>query len=592
MTLEDIKRLIDRKKKATASPPVVPCRVQGTKLNPALSPKIASQSQDPPADPPLNETGGTGYIPSIPSDPGGLTEETLSSEIKSYDGLDGVVCNWDNPAEMFLAIVDDITPYQWQYEEMKRLGGYCDPTNRVKTPPTSAQPIKYLLAAANGSGKDQIILAAWAVWYACTAKRSWVKITSSSAEQIKTQTDPWVRWLIDKLNRHFGRVYGRSVRNYHAITEIGSRIGLHVTDDESKAEGAHPDPGGRLGIAINEAKSISRLIYQAMARCSGYDTWIEVSSPGKDSGRFYEKHLTADHYPLPMKLGKYFFRRITGFQCPHLTEAQRLEILDAGGGGETNALYESSWMANFSSIDEELVIHPYMLEKVKLLQPLNGKKRFGLDIGGGGDPTVMWLISGTKVVKKIKFAEKDIIIQTDRLYGYLSSNDFLDSYGFGDHNGLGQGVVDGLRHRGIKIVGLYAQESSTQPDVYANLGAELHFNIRDLIVNGVLPIPEDPDLRSQLTGRYYKEKGKGLKALESKRDYKKRNNNRSPDDSDAFVLAFADCTVPKLQAELAQPVQKLVVDLNMFLLPPSLYTTYMESRNNKPKRPLTAYDIA
>lgn len=518
-----------------------------------------------------------------------ITKESLEAEAKGND-LTGLVCTFDNAAEMFLALVDDITPYQWQYDELRRLSGYCDLVN--KSTPSPEHPLKYLMAAANGSGKDQVIIAAISVWYSCTKKRSRVKITSSSAEQILTQTDPWIRWLFGLLNKYLGRIYNRSVRCYHAITEIGSRVELHVTDDEGKAEGAHPDPGGRLMIIINEAKSVSAEIYRALARCSGYDTWIEVSSPGRDNGRFYEKYQKATSYPAPLTLGEYYCRRITGFDCPHLPESQRLSILEEGGGGETNSLYESSWMANFSSLGEDLIIHSYMVDAISCQLQQTGVKRFGLDIGGGGDPTILYLYNGNERIHKLKFQEKNLSLQIDKLYGCLSQFGYLEAKGAGDHNGLGQGVVDGLRAKGIDIVGLYNQESAINNNEYINLGAELYFNLKGLITNNLLPLPaNDPDLRHQLTSRYYKERGNGKKALESKKEYKRRNDGRSPDEADAFVLTFARTSINELRKELNGILPLPTININKYLYPPSFAQAYLKE-SEKMNQKLTSWDLS
>lgn len=560
-------------------------------VNKKLQQKPQEPVKETPGGPPSKNPVSNLYRPGpkLPSDDK-LTQEDLEKASKNSD-LQGFVCPFDNAAEMFLALVDDITPYMWQINELKRLCGYTD--LKTKTTPSPESPLRYLMAAANGSGKDQVIIAAFSVWYACTAKRSRVVVTSASAQQIKDQTDPWIRWLFSLLNKYLGRIYVRSVRNYHAIPEIGCRVELHVTDEEGKAEGAHPDPGGRMAIIINEAKSVKSEIYLAMSRCSGYDTWIEVSSPGKPSGNFYEKYLEADKYPSNLTLGNYWSRRITGFDCPHLTEAQRLEVLRVGGGGETNPHYESSWLAQFSTINEDLVIHPYMAHAATASPVITGRLRFGLDIGGAGDPTVLYLINGNQVEHKIRFNESDLIVQTEKLFGYFKNLNYTTAEGYGDHNGLGQGVVDGLRHKGIKITGVYNQESAMDTARYINMGAELYFNIRELLINKLISIPAaDSALHDQLTNRYFYVKGNGRYALESKKLYKKRNEGRSPDEADAFVLAFAGTNVAMLQQEATGALPKKAVNPWDYARPRSILQSFLDSINKPNKQKLTAYDIA
>lgn len=545
----------------------------------------------------FSSSGGLGASspgPKLPPD-SKLTEEHLATAVKNSD-LRGLVLQWDNPAEMFMAIVDDIAPYKWQIDELCRLCGYTNPTydsnGKIlgpKTPPTQDAPLQYILAAANGSGKDQVIIAAFTVWYACTAKRSRVVITSASTKQIRTQTDPYIRLLFSYLNKFLGRVYVRSVQGYHAIPEIGSRVELHVTDEEGKSEGAHPDPGGRMAVIINEAKEVKPGIYRGLSRCSGYDTWIEVSSPGAPAGNFYENYVESDKYPAPLRLGHYYSRRISGYDCPNLKEHQRLNCLRMGGGGDTNPYYESSWLAQFSTINEDLIIHPYMVLASATAPTIFGKKKFGLDIGATGDPTDLYLICGNQVEYHFEFNEGDLFLQTEKLFKYFVDCNYLEAEGFGDHNGLGMGVVDGLRHKGIKITGVFNQESALDYNRYVNLGTEMYFNVRDLVLAKLLPIPvNDRTLHDELTNRYFFEKGNGKKAIEPKKVYKKRHDGRSPNRADAYCLAFLSTTVATLSMELKGILPAVPIDPMLFSRPKSLFSSISTS---KPKA-ITAWDIS
>lgn len=517
-----------------------------------------------------------------------LTVEHLE-KFRLCSDLSGLVLEFDTPADLFLAIVDDITPYRWQYDELRRLGGYGDLKTKQERSPEA--PLLYCLKAANGSGKDQVIIAATVMWYLCTAKRSRAVITSFSNRQIVQQTEPWIRWLGALLNKKLGRQYVRSVRMHHAIPEIGSRAELFVTDEANAGEGYHPDPGGRMMLCMNEAKGIVHEVYEATARNSGYDTFMQISSPGRNSGDFYLTCIEADEHPKPLTLGKWWMRKITGFDCPHLPEAQRLAILKAGGGGDTNPLYESSWMAEFSSMSESVVIHDYMVHAAAGVIPKEGKKRFGLDIGSTGDPTILYLVSGTKVIAKIKIQIPDLIVQTERLFAEFINYNFTDAVGFGDHNGLGQGVVDGLRAKGIKITGVYNQSSAQESDRFLNLGAELWFGLKDLITNKVLPIPtDDQELYQQLLSRKYYIKGNGKIQLEAKKEHKKRTGGESPDSADAFVLCFAGTTVATLLSESAEVAPVRYVDPRKYTQPP----TSLEILNKiqtAVKKKLTAWDI-
>jgi hypothetical protein len=153
--------------------------------------------------------------------------------------------------------------------------------------------------------------------------------------------------------------------------------------------------------------------------------------------------------------------------------------------------------------------------------------------------------------------------------------------------------VDGLRHKGIKISGIYNQESAINTAQFINMGAELYFNLRDLIINKLISIPAaDSALHDQLTNRYFYVKGNGRYALESKKLYKKRNEGRSPDEADAFVLAFAGTNVAMMQLEANGAAPKKPINPYDFARPRSILTAFLDSLNKTSKKKLTAYDIS
>ena len=88
----------------------------------------------------------------------------------------------DTPADLLLAHRPDLKLYKWQAETLFKLAGYTDlnDLDLPKTRPTDKTPLYYNLVAANGSGKDQVVISAFAVWFCLSKVRSRCVITSSS----------------------------------------------------------------------------------------------------------------------------------------------------------------------------------------------------------------------------------------------------------------------------------------------------------------------------------------------------------------------------------------------------------------------------
>ena len=108
----------------------------------------------------------------------------------------------DTPADLLLAHRPDLKLYRWQAETLFQLAGYTDinDLDKPKERPTDKTPLYYNLVAANGSGKDQVVISAFAVWFCLSKVRSRCVITSSSYEQLKDQTYKYIKNICEEIN--------------------------------------------------------------------------------------------------------------------------------------------------------------------------------------------------------------------------------------------------------------------------------------------------------------------------------------------------------------------------------------------------------
>ena len=191
------------------------------------------------------------------------------------DDLDGPITDegyatldFKSPAEV-VAFFDPnvnegtVNLHEWQVNLSEQL---------ATAPASSLHPHKFILCAANGSGKDCFIVAPFAIWLAITKRRSLCIITSSSGVQLSAQTENYIRTLANRVNTFYQKVYGCDIfkvnQRYIKCRLTGSEIRLFATDEEGKAEGYHPlEPNAAMAIIINEAKSVAKEIYQALWRC-------------------------------------------------------------------------------------------------------------------------------------------------------------------------------------------------------------------------------------------------------------------------------------------------------------------------------------
>lgn len=469
-------------------------------------------------------------------------EQIVSGEFKSWDEYTPL--DFHDPVEMlyfFSKSVREghIKPHGWQVEINKHLG---------KKGWTKETPLKLYLRAANGSGKDAYVLAIHAVFFAaCKIRSRWI-CTSSSYKQISTQTEPYIRQYCSSINDFYGgEVF--IIRKQHIVcTLTGSEILLYVSDDPDNIEGYHPFPdypAAEMAIVINEAKSVQDEIFHALRRCTGFSVWIEVSSPGKALGHFFDKCISVaswdkrdEHNNVTMC--------VTAYDCPHIPiseiEEAELELPDW--------LFGSIYMARFSSVDEEVLIMPEILQKwIKDAVP---KKTFGalsagFDLAAGGDEIASYLIHGNYIKDSFFFREKDTTISAERLYlkcKQWSSLGLKQENCFGDDGGVGRGILDQIREKGWSINRVLNQSAAINKRYFSNRGAEIWHNGSRIISEGYFHLTDkDPLLIKQLGNRYYKQgETSGKMALESKKSARAKGRP-SPDRADAWMLALVGKTV-------------------------------------------------
>lgn len=454
-----------------------------------------------------------------------------------------------SPLHMLKVVCPELVPHAWQKEELLRLGGYLDPSDLSKRATIDEHNAFMLnLPAANGSGKDQYLIAPFAVWFALVGCRNRTIITSASHDQLKSQTAPSILYIIEAVNRLFPGTF-RTVEFHYVCTLTASEIKLFATDEEGRAEGYHPWHGGRMAIIINEAKTVR--MFNALRRCTGYAYWLEISSPGPKSGDFYQSSLNAVCYPALPELNHYYHRRISAYDCPHIPKAHIERMREE----MTPEWFQSSILAEFSEVGESIVVTSSMLLTTRAahVERIGEDIGIGLDLAAGGDENSCYVRKGNRVIHEFHFRQRDTTITDQQIDTELAPWKQLDYAFNADDGGIGRAIIDNLAKRGWKITRRLNQSPAYNKREFLNLGAEMYFHLRRLIMRHAIILPNEPVFNKQIVSRYYgRQDTTGKFKLESKPDSRARNKF-SPDRADAFVLCFFSYR-PSVVAEVA-PVQ-------------------------------------
>ncbi len=107
-----------------------------------------------------------------------------------------------------------------------------------------------------------------------------------------------------------------------------------------------------------------------------------------------------------------------------------------------------------------------------------------------------------------------------------------------DADGMGAGVVDRLTEQRLPVEEIHGGGRAYEHERFANLKAEIYWGFRDRLIAGDIALPDDLELRAQLTSCTYKIRSSGQIEITSK-DEMKKNGLRSPDRAEALIYAFA-----------------------------------------------------
>jgi phage terminase large subunit len=427
--------------------------------------------------------------------------------------------------------------------------------------PTQHNPYKFCLVAANGSGKDKYVVAPFAIWFCLCKIRSRCIITSSSGVQLTAQTETYIRDLADRVNNYFGTEVFRIRQRYIRCKLTGSEIRLFATDEKGKAEGYHPfDARSEMAIIVNEGKSVSEDIHGALRRCTGYNYWLEVSTPGEPTGFFYRAATSWEH-----------MRRVTSYDCPHLSIADREE--DKKELGEHSALFRSKHLALFTSIGGDVIITVDLVDGLVKFPPAveyqDWPVRVGGDLAAGGDENSLVFTRGNKFLKEVSFRETDTTITADRIEAILISEKIAkdSEHLYFDDGGVGHAIIDMLVRRGWNIKRIINQSASTNKQMYGNKGAQNWYRVKRILEEKLFVLTGMSDkLINQLTTRRFKQTaGSGRIFLESKKEAK-ADGRPSPDRADAFILSLTGLTIDDFLKESKEsepkerPARKLTTE--------------------------------
>jgi hypothetical protein len=455
-----------------------------------------------------------------------------------------------DPVELLVLLDEDIASgrvklHPWQIKILMDFG---------KGGSSDDHPLQQVVRACNGSGKDKYVIAPCVVWLCMAFVKARGVVTSSSGQQLDSQTGTYITQLCQAANRKFQDLFGQPIwkinYRYYECLATGSPIDLFATDEPKKAEGYHPlVPDAKMGIFVSEDKSVPDDINIALNRCTGYTHRLHVSTPGEPMGHFkaycdISVPREAIEHVSKLEPTDWVQYHITAFDCSHLSRSYIEQMKRDLPGGEGGVAYRSIVMAEFGSAEAMVVIPSiYVWKAVNGCKYGHKTKTYndaGLDLSDGGDETVLAIRNGNRLMHLIPFRfdnTQDTIRFLDEKFRSFQLNNSHSRIN-ADCGGMGKPMLDQLKGMGwLNIHYIDNRNTPHEPRVYKNRAAELWFRFRKLLEQNEIWLLDDHKLKTQLATRFYSITPENKHQLESKPQARAKGHP-SPDRADAVVLAF------------------------------------------------------
>ena len=326
----------------------------------------------------------------------------------------------------------------------------------------------------------------------------------------------------------------------------GSRIRLYGADNPDAMRGGYFD-----GVIFDEVADMKPNVWGEIVRPALADRngWAVFIGTPRGQNLFYELYENA------VRDG--WFRAL--YRADE-TGVIAQEELDAARETMSDAQYRQEFLCDFSAACDNVLITIDLVSaasrRVILQRDIDGAPRvIGVDVARFGDDRSvickreglmchdMQVIEGMDnmtfagvIAREIETFKPDAV--------------FIDA-------GRGEGVIDRLRQLGYGVIEVNFGSKALSPTRYVNKRSEMWDSVRAWIEAGGA-IPNDSDLKSDLSAPTYSFDVAGRLVLEKKERIKERGL-RSPDIADALALTFAAPVRPR-QAQ----TKRAKIDFDIF----------------------------
>ena len=426
-------------------------------------------------------------------------------------------------------------PEDWQAAVLDQIGEQL----QAKT-----GPVRIAVASGHGVGKSALV--SWLLlWATATMPSTRGVVTANTETQLRTKT--WAelgKWHGLVTINDFNELGATSLASRLPVPEGAGRIDMvpwNAANPEAFA-GLH-NKGSRLLLVFDEASAIADPIWEtaegALTDAGTEIVWLAFGNPTRTSGRFFE---CFNRFRT-----RWTGRRVDSREVSLTDKAQLARwVADYGEDSDFVRVRIKGQFPRAGTMQfiEPAVVDAAMARPTDLAANRYTPLVMGVDVARFGDDRSAIVLRKGRDARSWPMEKHhglDLMALASRVAERAAAERVRAV--FVDETGVGAGVVDRLRQLGVPFVfGINFAGAPERWDaggakpLYANKRAEMWGNLRDWLSDASLP--NDPELRADLSAVEYGYNARGEIQLEKKEDMKKRGL-ASPDIGDALALTFA-----------------------------------------------------
>ncbi len=394
------------------------------------------------------------------------------------------------------------------------------------------------IAVRSGNKVGKTSVSAWLLlWFICCFKDARIPCTSPSESQLKKgiwqEVGKWYRELPDFFKEQF---------EYHAEALTHRSRGLSwqayiktaTKENPEVLSGAHSN---NILVIMDEGSGIDTLIINNILPLLGSPNAYSIilGNPLRTSGFFYD--VFNGKPSIFKKLLKY-----SAEDSPLMPKETLIAWEQAYGGKDSN-YYKVHALGEFPDSDSDQLIPLGIVDnavknELSFEEYKNSNMIWGIDVGLDHDASTILKRQGRKLHKIVKFHKiGDSVKLAGRIkeeYHYAKVKPTIINI---DEIGIGRGTLDILKGWKLPIRGINVGTSPREKGRFANLKAEVWYELRDWLLQENPDIPDDQDLITDLVSTRFQTNPSGKLKIEGKDQIKKRIG-RSTDYGDGLVLTF------------------------------------------------------